>query len=278
MGRVLREVQASMLKIKMKEQKEPKLQRLKGKVAVITGGSSGIGQATALLFAKEGAKIVIAARSAAAAMETVNMIRQQGGEAIFVPTDVSKEEEVRSLVAQAMVKYKRIDILFNNAGIELQKSVIDTTGEELSKVLDTNLKGVFYGCKYAIPYMVKQGGGSIINTSSAAAVVGNPLLAAYSASKGGIISLTKQTAIDYARKGIRINCICPGAIMTPMLQRFMNKSPEPEETKRAMAESHPLGRLGKPEEVANAVLFLASDESSFVTGHALAVDGGLTAQ
>jgi NAD(P)-dependent dehydrogenase (short-subunit alcohol dehydrogenase family) len=206
------------------------------------------------------------------------MIRQQGGEAIFVPTDVSKEEEVRSLVAQAMVKYKRIDILFNNAGIELQKTVVETTGEELSKVLDTNLKGVFYGCKYAIPYMIKQGGGSIINTSSAAAIVGNPFLAAYSASKGGIISLTKQTAIDYARKGIRVNCICPGAIMTPMLQRFMNKSPEPEETKRAMTEAHPLGRLGKPEEVANAVLFLASDESSFVTGHALMVDGGVTAQ
>ena len=262
----------------MKEAKEIKLERLKGKVAVITGGNSGIGQATALLFAKEGAKIVIAARDEISGQDTINRIRESGGQAIFVKTDVSNESDVKSLIAHAIVKYKKIDILFNNAGIELEKPVTETTSEEWDRVMDVNLKGVFLGCKYAIPYMIRQGGGSIISTASAAGIVGNPNLAAYCASKGGIVLLTKEMALDYAKNNIRVNCVCPGAIMTPMLQRFIEKSPEPEETKRAMAEAHPLGRLGKPEEVANAVLFLASEESSFVTGHALLVDGGLTAQ
>jgi NAD(P)-dependent dehydrogenase (short-subunit alcohol dehydrogenase family) len=144
--------------------------------------------------------------------------------------------------------------------------------------LNVNLKGVFYGCKYAIPYMSKQGNGSIINTASTAGIVGLPNMAAYSASKGGVVLLTKEMAIDYAKKGIRVNCVCPGAIMTPMLKKFIDKSPNPEETIKNLGEMHPIGRIGKPEEIANAVLFLASDESSFVTGHALIVDGGLTAQ
>ncbi len=264
----------------MKEHKEKielKL-RLKGKVAVVTGGNSGIGRAAAVLFAKEGAKVVIAALDSTKGQAVVNEIRQFGGEAIFVQTDISREDEIKSMVAQAMVKFKRIDILFNNAGIELTKPVTETTAEELEKVLSVNLKGVFFGCKHAIPYMTRHGGGSIINTASTAGIVGFPNMAAYSASKGAVVLLTKQMALDYAKQGIRVNCVCPGAIMTPMVERFINKSPNPEETKKQLAGMHPIGRMGKPEEIANAVLFLASDESSFVTGHSLIVDGGLTAQ
>lgn len=252
--------------------------RLKGKVAIITGGSSGIGQATALLFAKEGAKVVIAARRPEAGNRTVNMIKKKGGKAIFIKTDVAKESDVKNLIKETVKRFKKIDILFNNAGIELSKPVTETSAEELAKVLDVNLKGVFYGCKHAIPYMIKNKGGSIINTASTAGVVGSPNLAAYCASKGGVILLTKEIALDYAKKGIRVNAVCPGAIMTPMLKRFIDSSPNPKETKKQMAAMHPVARLGKPEEIANAVLFLASNESSFITGHALLVDGGLTAQ
>lgn len=252
--------------------------RLKGKVAIVTGGSSGIGESTAILFAREGAKVVIAARDVVKGDEVVNKIRGDGGEAVFFKTDVSNENDIKTLIAQTIFKYKKIDILFNNAGIELQKPVTETTGEELNKILDVNLKGVFYGCKYAIPYMIKNKRGSIINTASAAGVVGYPNLAAYCASKGGVVLLTKEMALDYAKHNIRVNAVCPGAIETPMIKRFISKSPHPNATEKQMAEMHPLGRMGKPEEVANAVLFLASDESSFVTGQAMLVDGGLTAQ
>jgi len=257
--------------------REEKL-RLKGKVAVITGGTSGIGLATAILFAKEGAKVVIASRDNEAGKFALEQIKSNNGEAIFVKTDVSNEEEVKVLIAESLRRYKKIDILFNNAGIELQKPVTETSNEELAKVIDINLKGVFYGCKYAIPYMIRNGGGSIINTASVAGLVGFSNLAAYSASKGAVVALTKQIAIDYAKKNIRVNCICPGVIATPMVERFIAKSPNPEETRRQLNEIHPIGRIGKAEEVANAVLFLASDESSFITGHSLVIDGGLSAQ
>jgi len=257
--------------------REEKL-RLKGKVAVITGGTSGIGLATAILFAKEGAKVVIASRDNEAGRAALDLIKSNNGEAIFVKTDVSNEEDVKILIAESLRRYKRLDILFNNAGIELAKPVTETSSEELAKVIDINLKGVFYGCKYAIPYMIRNGGGSIINTASSVGLVGSPNLAAYSASKGAIIALTKQIAIDYARKNIRVNCVCPGAIATPMIERFIAKSPNPEETRKQLNEMHPIGRMGRAEEIANAVLFLASDESSFITGHSLVVDGGLTAQ
>jgi NAD(P)-dependent dehydrogenase (short-subunit alcohol dehydrogenase family) len=250
--------------------------RLKGKVAIITGGNSGIGQATAILFAREGARVVIAARDSGSGHQTVDMIKAFGGEAVFIQTDVSKELEVRSLIMQVIVKFKRIDILFNNAGIELTKPVTETTEEELQRILDVNLKGVFFGCKYAIPYMLKNKSGSIINTASSAGVVGMPNLAAYSASKGAVISLTRQTAVEYAEQGIRVNAICPGAIMTPMLRRYIDMAPNPLAAEEKMAEVHPMKRVGKPEEIANAALFLASDESSFMTGQALCVDGGLT--
>lgn len=250
--------------------------RLKGKVAIITGGNSGIGQATAVLFAREGARVVIAARDSVSGHHTVEMIKASGGEAVFIQTDVSKELEVRSLIMQVIVKFRRIDILFNNAGIELTKPVTETTDEELQKVLDVNFKGVFFGCKYAIPYMLKNKSGVIINTASTAGVVGMPNIAAYSASKGAVISLTRQVAVEYAKEGIRVNAICPGAIMTPMLRRYIDGAPDPISVEENMAKIHPMKRIGKPEEIANAALFLASDESSFVTGQAICVDGGLT--
>jgi len=250
--------------------------RLKNKVAIITGGSSGIGKATALLFAKEGAKVVIAARDPKDGEKVVSEIKKAKGEAMFIKTDVSNESDVKQLIEKTYKKFKKIDIMYNNAGIELPKPVTETTEEELAKVLAVNLKGVFFGCKHVIPKMSK--GGVIVNTASAAGIVGFPNLAAYCASKGGVVLLTKEIALDYAKKGIRCNCVCPGAIMTPMLKRFFDKSPEPKKAKDEMAAKHPMNRLGKPEEIANAVLFLASDESSFITGQALLVDGGLTAQ
>jgi NAD(P)-dependent dehydrogenase (short-subunit alcohol dehydrogenase family) len=252
--------------------------RLLNKVAVITGGNSGIGRATAIRFALEGAKVVIGARDIETGKEVVDFIKKNGGKAVFVKTDVASEVSVKNLVDFAVKLFGRIDVMFNNAGVDLAKPVTETSEEELNNVLNVNLKGVFYGCKYAIPYMSKQGNGSIINTASTAGIVGLPNMAAYSASKGGVVLLTKEMAIDYAKKGIRVNCVCPGAIMTPMLKKFIDKSPNPEETIKNLGEMHPIGRIGKPEEIANAVLFLASDESSFVTGHALIVDGGLTAQ
>ncbi|MEM4259288.1 MAG: glucose 1-dehydrogenase [Candidatus Pacearchaeota archaeon] len=252
--------------------------RLQNKVAVITGGNSGIGKATALLFAREGARVVIGARDAEAGRIVVDEIKKTGGKAVFVKTDVSKETEVKNLVDFAVKLFGKIDIMFNNAGIELTKPVTETTSEELDNVLNVNLKGVFYGCKHVIPHMMKNGGGSIINSASVAGIIGSPNLAAYSASKGGVVSLTKEIAIDYSKNNIRVNCICPGAIDTPMVRRFVERSPYPEKVLEDLARMHPLGRIGKPEEIANAVLFLASDESSFITGHALIIDGGLSAQ
>lgn len=249
--------------------------RLKNKVAIITGAGSGIGRATALLFAKEGAKIVVADYNAEGGNKTVSMIKKNKGNAIFVKTDVSKEADVKNMVDAAINKFKKIDILFNNAGIELSKTVTETSAEEWDRMIGIDLKGVFLGCKYAIPRMKN---GSIINTSSAAGIVGFPNLAAYCAAKGGVVMLTKEMALDYAKKGIRVNAICPGAIMTPMIERFFEKAPNPEAAKKQMASMHPLGRFGTADEIAYAALFLASDESSFITGHALLVDGGLTAQ
>lgn len=255
-----------------------KSMKLLNKVAIITGGNSGIGKATAILFAKEGAKVVIAARKLEEGREVVDLIKKNGGKAVFLRTDVSKEAEVKNLIDFTVKLFGRVDILYNNAGVELAKPVTETTSEELDYVVGINLKGIFYGCKHVIPHMIKNGGGSIVNTASIAGLVGSPNLAAYCASKGGVVLLTKQIALDYAKKGVRVNCVCPGAIMTPMVKRFVEKSPNPEQAIKNLDSMHPIGRVGKPEEVASAVLFLASDDSSFITGHALAVDGGFTAQ
>jgi NAD(P)-dependent dehydrogenase (short-subunit alcohol dehydrogenase family) len=251
--------------------------RLEGKVAIITGASSGIGKATALLFGREGAKVVVNySHSADEADEVVNSILKSGGEAIAIKADVSKEHEVKAMIEETIKKYGKIDILHNNAGVELQKPITITSEEEWNKVLDINLKGMFHCSKYALSYMKE--GGVIVNTASVAGLFGSANLSAYCASKGGVIALTKALALEYAPNKIRVNCICPGAIDTPMLRRFIDASPDPKATEKQFTSMHPLGRLGQPEDIARAALFLASDSSSFITGHSLVVDGGFTAQ
>ena len=200
-----------------------------GKVAIITGSGSGIGREAALLFAKEGASVVVADIHQEGAEETVQLVRQNGGNAIFYQTDVAQSTDVQALVAQTMGEYGKLDILFNNAGIDIAKPIVETTEEEWDRTLDINLKGVFLGCKFSIPIMIESGGGIIINTASILAHVASPNQAAYCASKGGIVALTRQIAYDYAQHNIRANCISPGDVMTPMAMDFFNSCENPEE-------------------------------------------------
>ena len=247
-----------------------KMGRLDGKVAIITGAGSGMGRAAALLFAKEGAKVVVADWVAGDGEETVRMVKEAGGEAIFVQTDVSKAEDVKKMVKTAVDTYGKLDVLFNNAGIaELEMTPTPEIKEEnWDKVIAINLKGVFLGMKYAIPEMLKSGGGSIINTASGAAVQPLPGIASYNASKGGVISLTRGTALEYARKNIRVNYINPGPTVSRLNPQWVTE----------IWEKHSAsGRLANPEEIAQAALFLASDESSHVTASGVTVDGGQTA-
>ena len=255
--------------------------KLDGKVAIITGAGSGIGRATALLFAKEGAKVVIADNVVSGGEETLTMIRESGGEACFVKTDVSIENDIKNMIKVALDKYGKLDILFNNAGVaEMLAPTHEVKLSDWHKVINVNLTGVFMGMKYAIPEMLKIGGGAIINTSSVAGLISVPNQPSYCASKGGVLQLTKAAALDYATQNIRVNCICPGVIWTPMVERVMMENAGGyEEGKKQFISAEPIGRMGKPEEIAQAVLFLACDESSsFITGIALPTDGGYTAQ
>lgn len=244
------------------------------KVAIVTGGSFGIGRATALAFSKKGAKVVIA--DWAEDNETLNLIKDAGGEAIFVKCDVSKAGDVKAMVEKAIAAFGRLDYAFNNAGIEgVTAPVQDCSEENWDKTISVNLKGIWLCMKYEIPEMLKQGKGVIVNCASIAGLVGYIGLPAYVASKHGVIGLTKTAALECAKLGIRVNAVCPGAIKTPMIDRLTGKKKEVEDQFAAM---EPIGRLGQPEEVANAVTWMCSDEASFVTGHAMAVDGGWTAQ
>jgi NAD(P)-dependent dehydrogenase (short-subunit alcohol dehydrogenase family) len=250
--------------------------KLEGKVAVITGAAMGIGRASAILLAREGAKIVVADIDDKDGEETVRLIEEAGGEALFAKTDVSKPEDVEAAVDAAVDAYGGLHVLHNNVGIALGASVVDTTEELWGRVLDVNLGGVYRGCKYAIPHMVRYGGGSIINSASVQGLRGFKGWAAYAASKGGIIALTRQVALEYAPHGIRINCIAPGTILTPMNVQVFEEAEDPEALRETWNRMHPIGRFGQPEEVAETVLFLAADSSSFITGQCLIVDGGLT--
>jgi NAD(P)-dependent dehydrogenase (short-subunit alcohol dehydrogenase family) len=251
--------------------------KLNGRVALITGGTEGMGFATARLFLKEGAKVVITGRSQEKGRKAIRSLGRLG-EVEFVRGDVSRSEDAKSMVERTVERFGKLDILFNNAGVYLEKLAEDTTEEDWDRVLDTNLKGTFLVTKFAIPYMKKQRSGSIINNSSDAGLVGNRACPAYCASKGAITIMTKAMALDYAKYSIRVNCVNPGTIDTPMLACEVRASSDPKNYLKRANEEHPIGRVGRPEEVANAVLFLASDQSSFVTGAALSVDGGLTAQ
>jgi NAD(P)-dependent dehydrogenase (short-subunit alcohol dehydrogenase family) len=251
--------------------------KLDDKVAIVTGAGSGIGRGTAILFAKEGAKVIIADNDRKGGVEASEIIKKDSI-AEFIETDVTKEEDIKQMVSFTINRFGRIDILFNNAGIEISKSATETTQEEWDRMQDINLRAVFLGCKYAIHEMIKTGGGSIINTASVAAILAFPNHAAYCAAKAGVMMLTKQLALDYASKNIRVNCISPGGIDTPLLRRNFDESPNPKELEETIIKMCPIQRLGKPEDVAKAALFLASDDSSYVTGHSLVVDGGITIQ
>ncbi|MGA2198815.1 MAG: glucose 1-dehydrogenase [Nitrososphaerales archaeon] len=246
---------------------------LSGKVAIVTGGDSGIGKAISELFASEGASVVIADVQDSG---TAKLISKKGGKAICLKTDVRDEKQVMRLVAGAKRRFGGIDVLDNNAGIELLKPMTETTEEDWDRVLQTNLKGVFLTSKHVIPEMLKRGGGTIVNTASQLGLVGLENYTAYCASKGGVVLLTKSMALEYARQNIRVNCICPGPVQTPMLERELLTVPDPDAARKKWAQSQPVGRVGQPQEIAQVALFLASERSSFVVGHALVVDGGYT--
>lgn len=250
--------------------------RLKDKVAIVTGSTSGIGEATAVLFAREGAKVVVVGRRQKEGEKVVGRIRHEGGEGIFVRADVSDEGQVKKIVQTTVRTYGRLDVLFNNAGTMVSKKLHETTNDEWDRVMDVDLKGVFWCSKYAVPHMKKQGGGSIIMCSSANAIVAEPDLGAYCAAKGAINAMTRSMALDYGPDRIRVNAICPGYIDTPLGDEYFNSLPDPAAGKRKAGALHALGRMGTPTEIAYCALFLASDESSFVTGECLVADGGLS--
>jgi NAD(P)-dependent dehydrogenase (short-subunit alcohol dehydrogenase family) len=247
------------------------------KVALITGGNSGIGRAAALAFAQKGAKVVIASRRIQESEETVSLIQDKGGTATFVQTDITQAIEVENLIAQTVSNYGRLDYAFNNAGVE---EPVISSGEKTEDiwdlVIDTNLKGVWLSMKYQIPQMLKQGGGVIINNSSILGLVALPNVPIYTASKHGVIGLTKSLALEHAKDNIRINCVCPGGIETDLLARNLDSLGEEGKTK--FISLHPMGRLGKPEEIATSVIWLCSQAASFITGQSLAIDGGFTTQ
>jgi NAD(P)-dependent dehydrogenase (short-subunit alcohol dehydrogenase family) len=248
--------------------------RLEKRVAIITGAGSGIGRASALLFAKEGAKVVVADFVRDSGQQTVSLIKNEGGESTFVESDVSHAADAQRLVNTAIETYGKLDILFNNAGINLEKTVTETSEDDWNRVINVNLKGVFLCSKFAIPEMIRNGGGAIINTASIRGLVGQYHLAAYCASKGGVVLLTKAMALDYGQDNIRVNCVCPGGIETPMHKAFLATLAHPERETEEMLKKIPLGRIGEPEDVARVALFLASDESAYLTGLAIPVDGG----
>ena len=253
------------------------MDRVKGKVAIVTGGAGGLGKAHSLLLAKEGAKVVVTDMDEAQAERVADEINKQGGEAIFIKHDVSKEVEWSRVIRETLERFGKLDILVNNAGVNVWKKIEDTSLDEWRWLMSINLDGVFLGTKYAIGAMKMSGGGSIINISSVAGIIGTLDTSAYHASKGGVRIFTKAAALECSKAGydynIRVNSVHPGVIKTPMVEGLMND----EEKRKTALSWHPIGRFGEPEDIAYGVLYLASDESKFITGAELVIDGGWTA-
>lgn len=248
--------------------------RLEGKVGLITGGTSGIGSATAERFAREGASVAITGRDEERGRRVVASIEEAGGAALFMRSDVRFADDCRRAVDQTLERFGKIDILFNNAGVFHPRSVVECSEEEWDETIDSSLKGAFLMSKYVLPSMIRQGGGSIIHTSSGWGILGGDKAAAYCAAKGGLVVMAKAMAIDHGPDGIRVNCVCPGDVLTPMLHDDAAKRRMSWDDYAEGAAGRPLGRIGTVEEIASAVVFLASDEASFITGESLVVDGG----
>jgi NAD(P)-dependent dehydrogenase (short-subunit alcohol dehydrogenase family) len=249
--------------------------KLAGKIALITGGGGGIGRATALAFVAEGAQVVVSDIDAAAADAVAGEINAAGGEALAIAADVSRSDQVAAMIAQIVTRFGRLDIAFNNAAIDIEHEPLDRCSEEMfDDLMRVNVKGVFLCMKYEIQQMLKQGAGAIVNTSSIGGLSGAPRQPIYGATKHAIIGLTKAAALEYGRKGIRVNAVCPGVIRTQMMERALARDPR---RKAHVDRIHPIGRVGEAAEIARAVVFLSSEDAAFVLGHALAVDGGYTA-
>lgn len=251
------------------------MKTLDKKIALVTGGTSGIGRAAAVALARAGATVVVAGRRPQDGEETVRLVKQAGSSGLFVRTDVAVAKDVQKLVAATLAAYGRLDIAFNNAGVEstVVKPTAEQDDDDFDKVFAINVRGVYLSMKYEIPAMLAGGGGVIVNTSSVAGLIGMPGAGPYVASKHAVIGLTKNAALEYAKQNIRVNAVAPAAIETPMFDRFTESVP-----RDMLAALHPIGRVGRPEEIADAVVWLASPQSSFVTGQTIAIDGGFTAQ
>jgi meso-butanediol dehydrogenase / (S,S)-butanediol dehydrogenase / diacetyl reductase len=249
--------------------------RLEGKRSVVTGAASGLGREVALLFASEGARVVAADLNAAGAEAVADEINGGGGAAVAQACDVTVEDQVRAALDRCRSEWGGLDTLVNNAGVQLEKPLDETTNEEYDWIFDVNVRGVFWGCKHAVTMMRESGGGAIVNTASALSLVSDPFLPVYTASKHAVLGLTRSVGVGYAADGIRCNCVCPGDMQTPMIERYWEATGDPEKARREMASMYPAGQIGQPGEVARAVLFLASDEASYVNGAFMQVDGGL---
>jgi NAD(P)-dependent dehydrogenase (short-subunit alcohol dehydrogenase family) len=247
------------------------------KVAIVTGGNSGIGRATAIALAKEGANITVAARRASEGEETVQLVKETGSDGMFVKTDVANENDVRSLVEKTVERYGRLDYAFNNAGVEeIMTPFLDQTSEKFDQIMNTNVRGVWLSMKYEIPEMIKSGGGAIVNNSSVVGIMGYPQMSIYIASKHAVLGLTKSVALEFANSGIRVNAIAPGGVKTEMVKRMLDKAGQ--QFLDTLTSIHPIGRIADPKEIANAVAWLLSDRASFVLGHTLLVDGGVVSR